>query len=275
MPRAFRSSPGGLVGHNGGVFAPNPKDSENAVLTARARRLNPCKVTPEILAGYYTFAGITERVVAAKLHQHYVTWDDVNDYSGQGVGAEDYPLMMDLSIHGLHPADLRRWCEALRGGTPVDPRSILKLFILGITPETALAYLKAGAPAADIPTLIADYGMSITQTARYFAATANSPGTPVAGVTRDLAAMTAKARNRELACQLVAFHIPPILATGWNVHCDALGVDQCSALIRAGFNAAEVSEHPELGTTARDLLEIQASLADLSPTTFGMGLVHA
>ena len=65
MPRAFRSSAGGLVGHNGGVFAPNPNVSENALLIARSRRLNPEKVTPEITASYHTFAGITERGVAA------------------------------------------------------------------------------------------------------------------------------------------------------------------------------------------------------------------
>ena len=271
MPRAFRSHAGGLVGHNGGVFVANPNDDENDLLAARARRLNPEKMTPELFAGYYAFAGITERGVAAKLHQHFVTWDDVNDYSGLGVGTESYTLMQDLSVNGLKPKTLRRWKRALRGLTPVDPRSILKLFTLGVTVDDVVAYLIAGASADEIQMLCSNYGMSVAQVVRYRKGPAPAPGR----LARDLAAMTAKARNRVLACELVAFHIPPNLAAGWNTHFDTLGVEQCCALIRAGFSAQEVADHPDLASTPRDLLEIQAALADLTPTAYDINLMHA
>ncbi|MGV8847510.1 hypothetical protein [Tessaracoccus sp.] len=279
MPRGYRSPSAGLMRPGGCGFTPNPHDNENDLLASRARRLNQEKMTPEHFAGYFAFAGISNRSLAAKLHQHFVSPDDVGDYSGLGVGAENYDFMQRLSIAGLTPKELHRWKKGLRGHRLYIDADLINVVTAGVSLETAAVYLDAGVLLINIPVVFKDYGMSPGQVERYNAA---RPARAAAGLAaaageklrannalkKDLAVMTAAARHRDLACELVAYRVPPTLAAGWSAHYSTLGVDQCCALIRAGYSAAEVTEHPDLGNSPRDLLEIQAALADLTPNAY-------
>jgi hypothetical protein len=126
---------------------------EDDILRARRSIQNLDRFTPEHMAAYAAFAGITDRRTAQALHRHHVTWDDVNDYAANDlIGSTSYQDMRLLGSVGVTPAHLNAWTEQFKRdpahrtaneyGVVAAPRGltvnvIVAYTIQGITPSQA------------------------------------------------------------------------------------------------------------------------------------------
>jgi hypothetical protein len=161
-------------------FAAPTHDLEDAILRATRAADNPVPFTAEHRAAYAAFCGITDHKSARALHRANVTWDDVHEYTAQGISVDGFNQMISLRRAGVTPEILHTWNQhlgsAIRNvaalaqiyhpinGDPHLIRSILNLDAdewrrsNGIT----TAYMRAHSRSAPDMVLIADAELTRT-----------------------------------------------------------------------------------------------------------------
>jgi hypothetical protein len=280
MPRDFRNGSGG--GAYGPLrtaslpFVAAGDDTADALLKARVATANREPFTAEHSAAYAAFAGITDRKTALALHRGNVSFDDVSDYSGAGVGLTAYRRMIALRADGITPAVLAAWAplglpDDLLGAcvradlTPDVVRPYLPLFVTSTFSNSG-----SSADRSHIPDMVAA-GLTAEASLRYTDLSVRTIANQILlhrkGCTPDVInayrqATTARVPEDSFLrwyCQSVAACGGPSLpnavyATGGS-HADVLDwlatghpVDLVTLFIRAGFTATEVSGSPAIAT---------------------------